>query len=318
MTSMNPLPLLGAVPVELELFPVRVDSVLQVATDITAFRLKSLDGKQMPSFDPGSHITVKTPSGVSRQYSLCGDPEGGDFWQIAVKREGRGRGGSLSLVDGVKAGAELMISNPKNSFFLEIEAKQYLFIAGGIGITPIFSMLQSLAAKENFNPKLIKLIYLTRDPASSAFLEDIHNLLPDSSLVVHHDQGNLAEQYDLWDFFEKPNQSLVYCCGPKPLMDAVQDMSGHWPQKQIRFERFAADTAPKLTDETFQVTVASTGLTVDVEPRVTILDALRANGVHIPSSCESGTCGTCKTRLIDGVADHRDSVLLEDETHGIK
>jgi phthalate 4,5-dioxygenase reductase component len=313
MIPPNSLGLQAQSPAGLELFAVRIEQLTQVASDVTLFVLRNVDSSPLPEFEPGSHITVTTPLGAMRQYSLCGEPRGSDYWEIAVKREGRGRGGSLSLVDSAKVGNELRVSMPDNKFALDPAAKQYLFIAGGIGITPILSMIRGLVAQEDFNPKFIKLIYLTRDSGSTAFADNLNLLLPKASLVIHHDNGNLAEQFDFWSLFEKTNQSYVYCCGPKPLMDAVRDMTGHWPQKQIHFESFGADTSPRASDEAFQVKIASSGVTLDVEPGSTILNVLRANGLKIASSCESGTCGSCKTGLIEGIADHRDLVLLDDE-----
>jgi phthalate 4,5-dioxygenase reductase component len=295
------------------LFSVRVAKVLQITQQTTSFVLVYQDGSVLPDFEPGSHITVRTPSGALRHYSLCGPPQGAGFWQIAVKREGRGRGGSVSLVDATAEGAELWVSLPENSFQLLPEAQQYLFIAGGIGITPILAMLHSLIVQDGFEANKVKLIYLCRDAASAAFLPELQAMLSPSSLIVHYDEGRVDRQLDLWHFFEKPKATWVYCCGPKPLMDSVKDMVGHWPQKQIHFESFGGDTAPKSSDETFQVTIASSGLTFDVEPGTTILQTLRANRIDIPSSCESGTCGSCKTVLLEGVADHRDLVLLDDE-----
>jgi phthalate 4,5-dioxygenase reductase component len=296
-----------------QLTSVRIAKVVKVAADTTAFFLESQDGSPLSDFEPGSHITVKTPSGALRDYSLCGVPQGTGQWQIAIKREGRGRGGSLSLVDASKEGGELLVSRPKNKFPLDGQARQFLFIAGGIGITPILAMIRSLASRDNFDLTSVKLVYLCRDPKSAAFVPDLQSLLPPSSLLVHYDNGDVANQFDLWDLLEKPKTTWVYCCGPKPLMDAVQDMTGHWPQKQVHFESFGADTASKLSDETFQVTIASTGLTLDVEPGASILNTLRANNIVVPSSCESGTCGSCKTGLLAGSADHRDLVLLDDE-----
>jgi phthalate 4,5-dioxygenase reductase component len=307
------MPLNSLSPAAADLFVVRIEELSKVASDTTLLVLRNIDSSPLPNFEPGSHITVKTPSGALRQYSLCGEPQGSGRWEIAVKREGRGRGGSLSLVDSAKVGNEIQVSMPENKFALGSIAKQFLFIAGGIGITPILSMIRGLVAREDFNPKLIKLVYLTRDTGSTAFASELKSLLPPTSLVIHHDNGNLSEQFDLWGLLEKPNLSYVYCCGPKPLMDAVTDMTGHWPQKQIHFESFGADTAPKVSDETFQIKIASSGVVLDVEAGTTILSTLRANGLNIASSCESGTCGTCKTGLLDGMADHRDLVLLEDE-----
>jgi phthalate 4,5-dioxygenase reductase component len=302
-----------AATMELNLFNVRVAKVVQQATDITMMVLESIDQSPLPDFEPGSHITVKTPLGALRQYSLCGRPCGTGVWQIAVKREARGRGGSLSMVDGIKAGQLLTVSLPSNNFVLEPSAKQYLFIAGGIGITPILAMLYGLVDQSDFDPKRIKLVYLCRDLASAAFVKELQTLLPASSLLIHFDDGNSAAQYDLWETFEKPNQSYVYCCGPAPLMDAVRDMTGHWAKKQIHFESFGVGTATKATDETFQVCIASTGQVLDIEPSISILQVLRDNGLKVASSCESGTCGTCKTGLLAGEADHRDLVLIDEE-----
>jgi phthalate 4,5-dioxygenase reductase component len=298
---------------ELNLFDVRVAKVVQIATDITMLVLESLDKSPLPDFEPGSHITVKTPLGAMRQYSLCGRSVGSGLWQIAVKREARGRGGSLSLVDATKAGQLLQVSLPNNNFVLDAAAKQYLFIAGGIGITPIIAMLYSLLDQSDFDPKRIKLVYLCRDRSSAAFVEELEALLPVSSRLIHFDNGLSEAQLDLWEVLEKPNQSYLYCCGPTPLMDAVRDMTGHWTKKQVHFESFGAGVVTKASDETFQICIRSTGQVLDVEPDVSILETLRGNGFKVSSSCESGTCGTCKTGLLAGEADHRDLVLLDDE-----
>jgi phthalate 4,5-dioxygenase reductase component len=255
---------------------------------------------------------VKTPSGAMRHYSLCGAPSK-DVWKIAVKREGRGRGGSLSLVDGIANGATISISQASNNFPLPSDPRKLLLIAGGIGITPMMSMLHSLAA-EGFDLKNnLKLIYLARDVASAAFVSDIKALVPASSLQVHFDQGDPANQFDLWPLLEKPSSAHVFCCGPQPLMDAVKDMTGHWPQKQIHFENFGVNTAVLPTDHAFTIRLVSTGDELLVESGQGILEVLRANGYKAASSCESGTCGTCKTGLLAGEADHRDFVLGEDE-----
>jgi phthalate 4,5-dioxygenase reductase component len=297
----------------IDLFSVRIEALVKVAKDITLFVLESIDASPLPDFDAGSHIAVLTPSGAKRQYSLCGVPQGTGRWNIAVKREGRGRGGSVSLVDSAKVGGTLQVSLPVNKFALNTSAKRYLFIAGGIGITPILSMIRALTAQEGFNPSVLKLVYLSRDIQSAAFVPELKSLLPPASLIIHHDNGNVDDQFDLWDLLETPNSSYVYCCGPKPLMDTVRDMTGHWPQKQILFENFGADTTPKPSDETFQVVVSSSGAVLDVEAGSTVLETLRANGLKIASSCESGTCGSCKTGVLDGIVDHRDLVLLDDE-----
>jgi phthalate 4,5-dioxygenase reductase component len=290
------------------LFSVRVRALSKLATDITLIDFVRSDGQLLPVFTAGSHIAVSTPSGSNRHYSLCSDPADASCWQIAVKREGNGRGGSLSLVDSVSVGSELLVSHPANNFPLHEGAQQFLFIAGGIGITPIMSMIYSLKAQ---GVERVKLIYLVRDEVPFAAV--LKSLLAPKDLVIHLDHGDSSLQYDLWPLLEKSGPTHIYCCGPKPLMDSVGDMSGHWPQSQIHFESFGADTAPRTSDEAFTVVVNSSGLEVEVEAHQSILEALRANGIVVPSSCESGTCGTCKTGLLDGKADHRDLVLFEDE-----
>jgi phthalate 4,5-dioxygenase reductase component len=290
------------------LFSARVRAISILATNITLIELVRSDGEPLPVFTAGSHIAVATPSGSNRHYSLCSDPADASCWQIAVKREGKGRGGSLSLVDSVRVGSELLVSHPANNFPLYERAQQFLLIAGGIGITPMMSMLYSLKAQ---GVEKVKLIYLVRDEVP--FASVLKELLSPKDLVIHLDHGDSSLQYDLWPLLEKSGPTHIYCCGPKPLMDSVRDMTGHWPQSQIHFESFGAETAARTTDEAFTVVIRSSGLEVEVEADQSILEALRANGMNVPSSCESGTCGTCKMGLLEGKADHRDLVLFEDE-----
>ena len=133
-------------------------------------------------------------------------------------------------------------------------------------------------------------------------------------IVVHHDEGDIANAYDLWPVFENPTKAHIYCCGPRPLMEAVRDMTGHWPEHAVHFEDFGSDLVrPKADDVPFTVKLARSGEIFEVPVGGTILEVVRAHGVRVPSSCESGTCGTCKTRLLAGTADHRDLFLPEDE-----
>jgi phthalate 4,5-dioxygenase reductase component len=301
---------------EPSLFPVNVVSKTALTRDIYLFELASQSDEALGGFAPGSHIAVKTPSGAMRHYSLCGGAQQ-NVWQIAIKREGRGRGGSLSLVDGVSAGSTIWVSQPSNNFPLPADAKKLLLIAGGIGITPIMSMVQALKLNGFDLSNALKLVYLVRDAESAAFVSELKELVPATSLTIHFDLGNPADQFDLWPLFEKPSSiasaTHVLCCGPQPLMDAVRDMTGHWPPKLIHFESFGVNTVSKPTDEPFSIRLASSGGELLVEPGQTILEVLRENGYKASSSCESGTCGTCRTGLLAGEADHRDFVLAEDE-----
>ena len=290
--------------------PLRVTHKKPLTPDITLFELQNPAGDDLPPFTPGAHIVVETPAGKRRSYSLCSAPQDTRAWQIAVKRDANGRGGSVSLVDEVQEGDLLMASPWSNLFELQSKATEFIFIAGGIGITPILSMIRYLRSQghENF-----KLYYCTRDPASTAFLDELHAAGMGKRVTVHHDHGDLNQALDLWPIFERPSRAHVYCCGPQGLMDSVRDMTGHWPSEQIHFESFGATAQGADNNQPFEVLLKKTGERISVPANQSILEALRACGHHVPSSCESGSCGCCRTTLITGEADHRDIVLRPEE-----
>ena len=290
-----------------------VASAAPAARDIQRFELVHPDGASLPPFTAGSHIRIKTPIGVVRQYSLSNDPEERHRYVIAVKRERDGRGGSMSLVDTVNVGDTVEVGHPENLFELDPKARSFVLIAGGIGITPMMAMARHLSTQGD---RPFKLYYLTRDPEGTAFLEELQGAEFSSSVMVHHDLGDPAKAFDLWPVLEKAGAATgrhVYFCGPKPLMDAIKDMTGHWPSSTVHSESFGGDTKPHADDQPFEVELKISGQKFTVPVGKSILDTLRADGIHVPSSCESGTCGSCKTRLLQGEADHRDLVLLEEE-----
>jgi len=283
----------------------------QIAGDIYMFELKPADGAELPPFTPGSHITVTTPTGQRRRYSLCNDPHERERYVIAVKQEKSGRGGSLSFTNEVQPGDTLSIVPPANDFAMSpSQPSGLIFIAGGIGITPIRSMILHCIRQGQTN---FRLYYFTRTPELMAFRSEFDS--PDfvGKVILHHDNGDPDEAYDLWPVLEEPKGRHLYCCGPRGLMDAVRDMTGHWPDSAVHFEDFVGATTTRADDTAFDVTLAQSGETFTIEPGVSILDTLRRHGHHLPSSCESGTCGTCRTRFIDGEPDHRDLVLSESE-----
>ena len=288
----------------------RVASKKEIARDIIQFELRDPEGEALPPFTAGSHISVKTPCGLVNKYSLCNCPGETDRYVIAVKRDEKGRGGSVSMAQDLAEGAELQASIPDNAFELTDKRPDFIFIAGGIGITPIYSMIQSLKARgiESF-----RLFYLTRDPESTAFLQELGSADLKDKVVIHHDNGNLDDAYDLWPVLEHPKNSQVYCCGPRFLMEEVKDMTGHWNEGTVTFESFGTEAKQAQNNVAFDVVLQRRGQTIRVDERSTILEALAANNIIVPSSCESGTCGTCKTDLISGDVDHRDMVLTEDE-----
>jgi len=292
-------------PLALEVFRAE-----QAAADIFVFELRRPGGGELPAFSAGSHVTVRSPNGSVRKYSLCNDPAERDRYVIAVKRDPAGRGGSVDLVDNTRAGDRLEISPPHNAFDLAPRAPSFIFIAGGIGITPILSMARQL----NAEGRRYKLYYCTRSPEATAFRDELEGEEFRGKVVIHHDGGDPARALDLWPILEKPTNAHVYCCGPRALLEAVRDMTGHWSSGAIHFESFLdAGAARKPEDRTFTVMLAKSGDRLEVPPGVSILDAMRSAGYDAPSSCESGTCGTCRTRLVSGEADHRDLVLMDEE-----
>ncbi len=296
---------------EPRLRPLAVARAERIAADIQLFELRDPNGGDLPEFTPGAHIDVEVPGGLRRKYSLCNDPAERDHYHIAVKREAEGRGGSTALVDEVRDGDTVNVGWPVNDFPLVASPAGYTLIAGGIGITPILSMARHLKATGG----RFKLIYLTRSRQHTAFYEELSGPTFRGSVTIHHDDGDPDKAYDLWPLLERP-RGHVYCCGPRPLMTDVRDMTGHWSSGAVHFEAFqeAVRTAPD--DRAFQVRVRGSDQVVDVPVGVTVLEALRAAGFDVPSSCESGTCGSCKTRLLSGDVEHRDLVLWEGERAG--
>ena len=282
-----------------------------VADGVRRFELRDAGGADLPPFTAGSHLSIEVPGGERRKYSLCNDPSERDRYEIAVKRDTTGRGASVRFVDAVHVGDRLRASLPDNAFALDERAPGAIFIAGGIGITPILAMIRSLEAR---GATSWKLYYLVRDRASAAFLDVLEGGDWAPRVRVHADGGDPGRSLDLWPVLEKPTRAHVYCCGPRPLMDAVRDMTGHWPTGSIHFESFVEGAAlARPEDKPFVVRLARSGGEVAVPAGVTILEALRRAGLRVDSSCESGTCGTCKTGIVAGEPDHRDLVLMPDE-----
>lgn len=297
-------------PTAPELRPLLVRSKRQLTPDIWRFELVAPGGGALPAFEAGAHVTVETPSGARRTYSLSNDPAEADRYVLGVKQEREGRGGSTSLIERVGEGDTLMVSKPINRFPL-VEAPEYLLIAGGIGITPILSMARQIARA---GQATFKVVYCTRSPELTAFREELNAPEFTGKVTLHHDDGDPDRVFDFWPLFEKPGKAHVYCCGPRPLMEEVRAMTGHWPESAIHFEDFASDVqAVRPEDEAFEVRNARTGEILEVPADATILETLRARGHRLPSSCESGTCGSCKTRLVEGEVDHRDLVLSDEE-----
>ena len=290
--------------------PLRVTRNDKIADGIHLLEFRDPSGNQLPQFTGGAHIAVRVPNGLLRKYSLCNDPAERDRYQIAVKREVTGRGGSINLIDDVKAGDELIVTAPVNDFGLPPRAQDFLFIAGGIGVTPMVAMIRQVMAEG----KRFRLFYCSRSPETTAFREELGAQQFKDMVTIHYDGGDVSRSIDLRPILaERKNREHLYCCGPRPLMEAVRAMTDHWSPTAVHFEAFSEAETHKADDKPFKVKLARSGTVLDVPTTKTILEVLRDHGLDVPSSCETGTCGTCRTKMLAGEADHRDLVLADHE-----
>ncbi len=291
---------------------VRVARKAVEALDIVTLELVAANGQALPAFSAGSHIDVQLPNGITRQYSLCNDPQETHRYQIGVLRDAASRGGSAAVHDLVKEGDVLTISAPRNHFGLAHEAKKHLLLAGGIGVTPILCMAERLANTGTD----FEMHYATRAPERTAFRQRIAASAFASRVQFHHDNGDAAQKLDVQQLLGRPETGThLYVCGPKGFMDAVLNTArgAGWPEAQIHYEFFGAEVAKSDSDASFEIKLASSGRIVMVPRDQTVVQALAAAGVDIMMSCEQGVCGTCLTRVLEGVPDHKDSYLTPEE-----
>lgn len=283
----------------------RVRRKSTLATGVCGLELVAPDGGRLPDWTPGSHIDLTFANGVTRQYSLCGDRWDASSYQVGVLREPSGRGGSAYVHDELAEGDLIDIAGPRNNFALA-PAENYLFIAGGIGITPLLPMLEQ--AEMLGTPW--RLIYGGRTRTTMAFLDRLDRWGDRVEIWPQDERGLL----DLSVISDQPEGTKVYCCGPEPLLDAVQAASAGLSAGQLRTERFVAGNMPApVRSASFEVELARSGITVTVGPDQSILDATAEAGVPILASCHQGICGTCETDILAGTPDHRDSLMDDDE-----
>ncbi|CAD5995093.1 PDR/VanB family oxidoreductase [Agreia sp. COWG] len=284
-----------------------VSRVLDVADGVRSIELVSIDGSELPEWSPGAHLDVVVADGIERQYSLCGDPADRGSWRIAVLREDGGRGASVLLHSDELLGTTMRLRGPLNHFGFE-PAASYLFIAGGIGITPLIAMIRTAdAAGADWT-----LAYAGRSRRTMAFLDELEAAYGERILVFAGDEGQRLNVAALTAAM--PAGSLVYCCGPTALLADAEAAAVDLPHGSLHLERFEAkETGAPVLDDSFEVELSLTGVTVTVPPDRSILDVVEDAGVLVLSSCREGTCGTCETPVVSGEVDHRDSVLTPDE-----
>jgi ferredoxin-NADP reductase len=279
------------------------------ADGVVALDLVDPDGNDLPAWEPGAHIDLLLDEGLVRQYSLCGDPRDAKTWRVGVLLDPQSRGGSRHVHDKLVEGAGVRVRGPRNHFAL-VDSPRYLFIAGGIGITPIIAMIDSAQQAGGD----WRLIYLGRQRTTMAFAEVLADSYGDRVTLWPHDEKG---KFDLEAALaESVDQTLVYCCGPEQLLSAAEQHCAHWPEGSLHIERFAAKAAAEPSVEaldTFQVVCQRSGVTVEVSEGTTVLEALEDADIPIMSSCLEGICGTCEATVLEGTPDHRDSMLTEAE-----
>jgi ferredoxin-NADP reductase len=279
----------------------------ELTAEVVRLRLGSPDGPELPGWEPGAHIDIHLPSGTTRQYSLCGDPEDRETWTVAVMRDPASRGGSRSVWEDLVEGTRVEVGLPRNDFPLE-DAARYVLVAGGIGITPLLPMVRRLASQGAD----WKLVYGGRRRNSMAFAAELKDGLGDRVHLVPEDECGLI---DLPAVLGDPDVgTAVYVCGPELLIAAVERATETWHPDALHSERFVARAMAEATgDEQPFVVALRDGRQVPVQPGVSVLTALRAEGFDLDSSCEAGTCGTCEVGVLAGIPEHREDVLEDDE-----
>ncbi len=295
-------------------FPLRlrVLSIEQITPTIKAFQLVERQDEQLPPFQAGAHIEVMV-GGLSRCYSLLNDPDERHRYIIAVLLEREGRGGSAWMHDRVCAGDHLSCRPPRNGFALNEAADRHILIAGGIGITPIMSMVHRL--------RLIGapfvLHYCSRSAATAAYRDVLADMLGDQ-VFFYHDGGDPRQGLNLNALLrDRPAGADAYICGPRPMIEAARKATRTWPATAVHVELFSPGTAApadraRWTDTGFTVELVRSGLTLEVPPDKSLLAVLIEHGLTLPSVCREGWCGTCQVRVLEGKVDHRDDILDEE------
>ncbi|MGW9266465.1 PDR/VanB family oxidoreductase [Gordonia terrae] len=282
----------------------------QVEADgVVSLTLVDPDGNPLPAWEPGAHLDLILGPDLIRQYSLCGEVTDRDRLRVAVLREPAGRGGSSRVHDELTVGELIAVKGPRNNFPL-VDAPAYLFVAGGIGITPLKPMIDEVHARGAD----WTLLYGGRTAAGMAFGEALAQQHPEHVALRPQDEYGLLDLARA--VAEVPAGTAVYCCGPEPLLVAIEEVCRGRSDIQLHVERFAPKVVAQdgeSTAEAFEVVLEQSGRSVTVPADKSVLDTLLDDGIDVDFSCREGTCGTCEQVVLDGVPDHRDSVLSEDE-----
>jgi tetrachlorobenzoquinone reductase len=290
-----------------ELIEVRLEGIRYAARDTYLYEWKPPDGGPLPPYEPGAHIDLHLPNGLSRSYSLVFADLAPTSYTVAIKRDPAGRGGSRYITDEMYVGDTVRISAPRNNFRLREDSPHTELLAGGIGITPIWCMVQRL----NALGRTWRLHYACRSRADMAFLDELRDF---PGALLHFDEESGGRPLDVAGAVAAaPAGAHLYCCGPVPMLTAFENATKDWPVGQIHVEYFVAKDLPPARTGGFTVALARTGVEYYVPEGETILGVLLDHGIVMDYSCESGICGACETRVMSGIPDHRDSILNKEE-----
>lgn len=285
-----------------EITELRVVEVIYPAHDVMAIKFAKLDNSAFPIWQAGSHITLHLPNNLKRQYSLCGDPIERNALQIAVQKAELSRGGSDWIHENIAVGSNIKVSGPHNNFELE-PSSSYYFVAGGIGITPIKAMIESLPANRDW-----KLIYLGRSRSTMAFADELENTY--GSRVTIHARDEFPGRFDLAQALSE-FKGQVYTCGPETLLTSLQAIVS---KEQLHFERFAAvDRSSEFVPIDYEVELRRSGEKFPVKSNQNLLSQISKHGGAVVSSCGEGVCGTCEIRVLAGEPMHLDSVMSDSD-----
>ncbi|HWL56827.1 MAG TPA: PDR/VanB family oxidoreductase [Paracoccus sp. (in: a-proteobacteria)] len=288
--------------------PVRVQQIRYEADTILSVELVQLDSSALPLFEAGAHIDLILSDQLRRSYSLYQPYGKGRSYSVAVHLDPQGRGGSRHVHEMLRVGEQIRVSPPKNNFPLDERATKSVFIAGGIGITPIICMIRRLS--EIGRPW--ELHYAARSRSAAAFLDGIGTLAGKGRIIYHFDDEKGGDLMDLDAIFAASPEAHFYCCGPEPMLAAYEKAGAAVPRAQVHLEYFSG-TQEAARDGGFEVVLAQSGRALEIPSGKSILDVLLDNNVSVPFACNDGVCGTCETRVLEGRPDHRDMILTEEE-----
>ena len=284
----------------------RLTAITYAAEQVHLYEFRPVSGTSVPAFTAGAHVDLHLPNGLVRQYSIANAQDERHRYVLGVKRDAAGRGGSRFLHDELRVGTVLEVGGPRNNFPLVEAASHSVLIAGGIGVTPIVSMVARLRSLA----RPWELHYAVRRRSEAAFLDELFAGDGHVRLHVDEEQGGVLDVARIVG--TAPEKAHLYCCGPTPMLEAFTAAASSRPAERVHLEYFSSAIAPAV-ESGFIVELARSKLRIEIPPGQTILDTLRARGLKVQSSCEQGICGSCETRVLAGEPDHRDLLLSDAE-----